>query len=157
MRSLVLVFIGGVISFYWLRPVESHVRTHRTVNSTLGRATQGKLIDLSQFVQPKAGQLPLDMLELFHVAFPPGQGNSYYEPDSANTKIEWLSWPGEEEMVLIQTGAGYGTGSCGWTIVAGLYNGYDGTFTKLLDECGVVDTIFSIKHNGVNDFSTSNK
>ncbi len=83
---------------------------------------------------------------------------SHTEPDSSNTRIFWLNaWPVTDETVLIETCAGNTKGSCGAQLVVARYSESTGHWVKMFDQCGAVDTILPISHNGLLDFIICDK
>jgi hypothetical protein len=80
------------------------------------------------------------------------------EPDSSNTRIFWLdAWPVSDETVLVETYAGEPAGSCGATIKVCRYSQSTDHWMVLRNECGTVDTVLSISHNGLFDFVIRDK
>jgi hypothetical protein len=98
------------------------------------------------------GKFPEEINNLLHLALPHDSGSvdRYNEPDSSNTHLFRLSRD-TNEVYLIETEAGYMTGSCGWLVMAfRIKNNLPEIF---FNECGSVDSIFRVSHNGLYDFS----
>lgn len=97
---------------------------------------------------------------MFHVIYPPEPGSVYTEPDSNNTRMwhedPWVV-PWREQVILIETDAGTAGGSCGFKIAAGTYDPDAGRWYGMVNECGNVDMVYSLQHNGMNDFSITDK
>ncbi|MBI3510172.1 MAG: hypothetical protein HY064_05875 [Bacteroidetes bacterium] len=107
----------------------------------------------TDFCHKKPGKFSGDMMDLLHKILPRDSdlvGETYYEPDSGNTKI-WDISDDTNETYLVQTEAGYAGGSCGYTLVAVRAN-EDGNVQQLYEDCGAIDSVLNISHNGIRDF-----
>lgn len=155
MRAVLFLIAGMLICFYWLSPVQKetpvlHDREHFT-----GQAKRIQSGAASLVSEKPAGNFPPEVVELFHEIIPHDVPEwTYCEPDSANTRIWPLTtWPDEEDVLLIQTDAGYAGGSCGWNIIVARYDSDSAKWNILLNDCGAVDSVYGISHNGLLDFS----
>jgi len=143
-----------IITIYWIQPVKTSValKLHREyVRGSIKPASN----NLSAYIpEPQHGRFPQRMNHLFHQIFPRDySGATYYEPDSGNTTFHWLNaWPDDENTLLIETGAGYAGGSCGCNIVVVKFDTVAEKWTRMVDECGWVDSVYNISHNGLHDF-----
>jgi hypothetical protein len=99
------------------------------------------------------GKFPEETNDLLHLILPRDSGSTdrYYEPDSSNTHLFRLSRD-TNEVYLVETEAGANIpGSCGWLVMAfRMKNNLPEIF---FNECGSVDSIFPVSHNGLYDFS----
>ncbi len=156
MRKLLFVGLILLLSvFYFERQEPSFgiIRSERKWDRKIGYA---KSVDITYVLEADSGKFDPEIVKMFHVIFPMNSGGNYTEPDSLNTIIHWIdkySWSeSSEQFVLIETSAGYMGGSCGYDIKAGRYYPDPGKFEQLLSDCGQIDSIYGLKHNGVCDF-----
>lgn len=110
-------------------------------------------------LQSDCGKFDPEIVEMFHVIFPFDGGGNYTEPDSMNTRIFWIDrWHFPDapvQYVLVETSAGYLGGTCGYEIKAGMYYQEELKWKTLISDCGLVDSVFPLKHNGICDFTVS--
>jgi hypothetical protein len=156
-RYLIAILFGIIISLTWMSPKENPVALVRHRESASGSI---RLIAIRSYVlapDPPNGKFLSRMVHIFHRVFPRDDfGNPYYEPDSGNTTFHWLNpWPGEENTILIETSAGYRGGTCGRNIVVARFDTLTEKWNVLMDDCGALDSVFDISHNGLLDFTVS--
>lgn len=161
MRWKFLLVIGICVGSFYCPPMERFERGKLHTMQWSLREAYSELYLPPVVNPPVAGQFAPEVVEMFHVIFPMDYSGNYYEPDSTNTRIYYLdSFLSEEPdqiMVLIETSAGYPGGSCGLNIKAGWYYPYEEKWEQLAHDCGVIDTVHSLRHSGCHDFTTSDK
>lgn len=154
MRTLLFVLVAMVSLFFCTCSGKKNEGVMPQCSSAAGTITSESI------TQSGAGKFPQEITEMFHVIYPPEPGCVYVEPDSSNTRIwyvdalamEWM-----EQVLLIETDAGPAGGSCGFKIVAGRYDPETHRWQGMMNECGNVDMVYSLRHTGMNDFSISDK
>ncbi len=155
MRYLAGCAIGICISVFWLHPVTRETPVLLELPGNVGSAMSSVVSLKCLVVETTPGKFPDAMVKIFHDLFPIDLDSwAYHEPDSGNTTFWSLTlWNSDDTVLLIETYAGYAGGSCGQSIVVAKYDVDSASWQAILHDCGSVDTVHNISHNGMFDFT----
>jgi hypothetical protein len=154
-KILVAFLLGALFATAMIRPfvhyhkTELNVPADTIVKVAYSYERQAKQ-QPGQF-DPKTMRMLLGLMQI-------DTSRPYQLPDSSNTRIFWLdAWPVNEETILLETYAGNAGGSCGATIEVFRYSSENHAWEQMLSECGAVDTVLTVSHNGLYDFVIRDK
>lgn len=155
MRTLILIFTGFILAL--LFGPASHL--HGIVSDHVSGCARarGELVNRARS-QKTPGHFPGEMVDIFLQLEPRNSpGYTYRLPDSANTKMTWISYWPNENALLIETTAGYEKGSGGADIIVGVYDSTQNVWQQIFYDLGALDSVYDISHNGLYDFSYNYK
>lgn len=155
MRCLLFALIGFFICLFWIHPSTIETPVLHDREHFVGRADSIQIWSGRIVKEKPAAKFPDEIARMFHEIVPNDYGSLYHEPDSGNTHIYWLNVWSENEVVLIETSAGYTGGSCGWNIMVCAYDSLSSRWNIIMEDCGSLDTVHDVSHNGLLDFSVN--
>jgi hypothetical protein len=154
-KLLIAFLIGVLVTMMWIRPYVYFEKPEITqVHDTITKVAYG--YQRQVFAMP--GRFDKATMRMLEDILEIDSSQSFTEPDSSNTRIFWLdAWPVKEETVIVETYAGNTMGSCGASIEIARYDSEVDDWVIIKRECGAVDTILPISHNGLFDFVIRDK